>query len=128
MFRSQADIRNKIHLIISICIVIPAALVYGFYPELVYPDSVIGINLQNSLKAVMVFYLGFAWLWVLGILSPKYLKPALISNTVFMLGLGFGRAISFATDGLPALFFTIGTVGEFILGFYGLSLLYNEKK
>lgn len=128
MFKTKTEIRMKIHLLISVLIVIPAALVYGFYPELVFPDSLMGINLQNSLKAVMTLYLAFGYLWLLGIMSPKYLKAALISNVVFMLGLGFGRLISFATDGLPSFYFTLGTAGELILGFYGLSVLYNEKK
>ena len=128
MFHSKTEIRRKIHLLISVLIVIPAALVYGFYPEVVFPDAVLGINLQNSLKALMALYLGFAYLWIMGMLSPKYLRAALLSHVVFMLGLGFGRLISFATDGFPSLFFTLGTAGEFILGVYGLSVLYNEKK
>ena len=128
MLKTKHDIRLKIHLIISVLIVIPVALVYGFFPEILYQDSVSGVRFQHSFKSIMAVYLGFAYLSLMGVFSSKYLKPALLSQVVFMLGLGFGRLISFSIDGLPSLFFTLGTFGELILGFYGLSVLYNEKK
>ena len=34
MLKTKQDIINKIHLIISVCIVVPVAFVYGFKPEL----------------------------------------------------------------------------------------------
>ena len=116
------------HLIISVAIVIPVAFVYGFFPEILYGIAVTNVDEQNTLKSLMGVYLGFSYLWVLGIFKPAYLKVALVSNMVFMLGLGFGRCTSLILDGLPSRLFTLGIVGEFILGFYGLSLLYNEKK
>jgi len=128
MLKTKADIRSKIHLIISVSVVIPVAFVYSFYPELLFQSPVTEINQHNALKALMGVYLGFSVLWLIGISHPKYLKTALISNVVFMLGLGMGRLLSICVDGLPSPLFTLGTAGELILGFYGLSVLYNEKK
>jgi hypothetical protein len=126
MLKTKQDFINKIHLIISVAVVIPVAFVYGFLPEILYRIPVTTIDEQNALKALMGVYLGFSYLWILGIFKSAYLKVALISNVVFMLGLGFGRCTSLILDGLPSPLFTVGTAGELILGFYGLSLLYNE--
>lgn len=126
MLKTKQDFINKIHLIISVAVVIPVAFVYGFLPEILYRIPVTTIDEQNALKALMGVYLGFSYLWILGIFKQAYLKVALISNVVFMLGLGFGRCTSLILDGLPSPLFTAGTAGELILGFYGLSLLYNE--
>lgn len=75
----------------------------------------------------MGFYLGCAALWVVGVFKQQYLKTALISNVVFMLGLGFGRILSYFLDGIPTIGFLIGTIGEFCLGFYGLWVLTHKK-
>ena len=128
MLKTKQDFTNKIHLIISVAVVIPVAFAYGFFPEILYRISVTAIDKLNTLKSLMGVYLGFSSLWLIGIFKPAYLKVALISNVVFMLGLGFGRCASLILDGLPSPLFTMGTAGELILGFYGLSLLYNEKK
>ncbi|GAA4280263.1 DUF4345 domain-containing protein [Gaetbulibacter aestuarii] len=128
MLKTKDDIRTKIHLLISVFVVIPVALVYGFYPEVLFQVPVTEINQLNSLKALMGVYLGFSYLWLSGVFSPRFLKAALMSNVVFMLGLGSGRLISLILDGFPSPLFTVGTAGELILGFYGLSVLYNEKK
>lgn len=128
MRKNKAVIKSKIHLIISVCVVIPVAFVYGFYPQLLFQSPVTEINQQNVLKALMGLYLGFSVLWLMGILNPNYLKPALISNLVFMLGLGMGRLLSVCVDGIPSTLFILGTAGELVLGFYGLSVLYNDKK
>lgn len=128
MLKSKEDIRTKIHLLISVFVVIPVSLVYGFFPEVLFEIPVTEINELNSLKALMGVYLGFSYLWLLGVFRPRFLKAALISNVVFMLGLGSGRLLSLFLDGFPSPLFTVGTAGELILGFYGLSVLYNEKK
>lgn len=128
MLKTKQDFTNKIHLIISVAVVIPVAFAYGFFPEILYRIPVTAIDKLNTLKSLMGVYLGFSSLWLIGIFKPAYLKVALISNVVFMLGLGFGRCVSLILDGLPSPLFTMGTAGELILGFYGLSLLYSEKK
>jgi hypothetical protein len=63
----------------------------------------------------------------LGIFKVNYLKLALFSNMVFMLGLGIGRTFSFVYDGLPVTNFILGAIGELILGFYGLWVLTRKK-
>lgn len=114
---------TKIHLIISVIIVIPAAVIYGFIPDLFFDISVITNDEQSVFKAILGLYLGFSALWILGILKPSFLKSALISNTIFMLGLGLGRCLSMVFDDLPGTFFLYGTAGELLLGFYGLWVL-----
>lgn len=113
-------------MIVSVIIVIPAAFIYGFnvgeFLEL-NPNS---IDEKNFSKAVMGLYLGFSILWILGILKLDYLKSALLSNTVFMLALAFGRILSSITDGLPSEVYILGTLGELILGCYGFWVL-NSK-
>jgi hypothetical protein len=65
-------------------------------------------------------------LWLLGIFRASYLKLALLSNLVFMLGLGSGRLLSLFMDGSPTLGYQFGTFAELFLGFYGLWVL-NSK-
>jgi fatty-acid desaturase len=84
------------------------------------------VDEHNFYKAVMGLYLGFSTVWVLGVFKANYLKIALITNIVFMLGLGFGRLLSIALDGIPTFGYLFGTVAELFLGFYGLWVL-NSK-
>ncbi|WP_248724533.1 DUF4345 domain-containing protein [Seonamhaeicola sp. ML3] len=123
MVLKKSDILNKIHLIISIVIVIPVALLYGFNPSENFNIQLQTIDELNAFKAIMGLYLGFAVLWILGVCNTKFLKIALMSNMVFMLGLGFGRLISLVLDGTPTLVYIFGTAGEFVLGFYGFWVL-----
>lgn len=123
MLKTKQDITIKIHLIISVCIAIPVAFVYGFNPSSefeIYPET---WDELNAFKAIMGLYLSFASLWVLGIIKPKFLTTALITNMIFMFGLGFGRVISFLLDGSPTFGFLFGMYAELFLGFYGLWVL-----
>ncbi|MDY2586206.1 DUF4345 domain-containing protein [Winogradskyella aquimaris] len=117
---------TKINLVISVIVVIPAALIYGF-------DLTDFLNLNPSTldeksfyKAIMGIYLTFSLLWIWGVFKSQLLATALISNMVFMLGLGLGRAISIVLDGPPSMIYLVGTVGELVLGLYGLWIL-NSK-
>ncbi|MGB3607027.1 MAG: DUF4345 domain-containing protein [Psychroserpens sp.] len=125
--KTKQDIINKIHLIISACIVIPVAFVYGFKPGLSFDMFLETIDEHNFYKAIMGLYLGFSTLWILGIFKSNYLKTALITNMIFMLGLGFGRLISIAFDGIPTSGYIIGTVAELFLGCYGFWVLKKQK-
>jgi len=127
MLKTKLDIINKIHLIISVCIVIPVAFVYGFKPELSFDMFLETIDEHNFYKAIMGLYLGFSTLWILGIFKSNYLKIGLITNIVFMLGLGFGRVISIIMDGMPTSGYVFGTIAELFLGCYGLWVLNNLK-
>ncbi|TMM29946.1 DUF4345 domain-containing protein [Polaribacter aestuariivivens] len=127
MFKTKQDFIHKIHLIISVCIVIPVSFVYGFNPSSQFDIQLQTVDEHNFFKAIMGLYLGFSALWVLGIFKNKYLKIALITNLIFMLGLGFGRVISFFLDGTPTFGYQFGTFAEMFLGFYGFWVLRNLK-
>lgn len=123
MLKTKNDIVNKIHLIISVCIVIPVAFVYGFKPELSFDMFLETVDEHNFYKAIMGLYLGFSTLWILGIFKSNYLKTAIITNIIFVLGLGFGRVLSILIDGIPTSGYIFGTIAELFLGFYGLWVL-----
>ena len=127
MLKTKQDIIKKIHLIISVCIVVPVAFVYGFKPELSFDMFLETVDEQNFHKAIMGLYLGFSALWILGVFKSSYLKSALNTNMIFMLGLGFGRVISIVSDGIPTFGYVFGTVAELFLGIYGLWVLKNDN-
>lgn len=113
----------KIHLLISVLIVVPVAFVYGFIPESQFDIHLNSVDEFNQFKAVMGLYLGFSILWILGILKSKYLKIALISNMIFMLGLGLGRMLSILLDGIPTFGYQFGIIAELLVGSYGFWVL-----
>ncbi|MFD2917114.1 DUF4345 domain-containing protein [Psychroserpens luteus] len=123
MLKTKQDIINKIHLIISVCIVVPVAFVYGFKPELSFDMFLETVDEHNFYKAIMGLYLGFSTLWILGVFKSNFLKPAILTNIIFMLGLGFGRVLSILIDGTPTSGYIFGTIAELFLGFYGLWIL-----
>ena len=125
MLKTKQDIINKIHLLISVSIVVPTAIIYGFKPELSFDMFLETVDEHNFYKAVMGLYLVFSALWLLGIFKANYLKIAVITNMIFMLGLGFGRLLSFVIDGIPTFGYQFGTLAELFLGFYGLWVLHN---
>ena len=114
---------TKVHLVISVLVVIPVAFLYGFNPRLKFDIHLDTVDELNAFKAIMGLYLGFSILWLLGVFKRSYLKLALVSNMIFMLGLGFGRLLSLALDGTPTFAYVFGTVGELVLGFYGFWVL-----
>ncbi|NQY00623.1 MAG: DUF4345 domain-containing protein [Flavobacteriaceae bacterium] len=127
MSNVTSEIVSKIHLVISEVVVIPVAVVYGFDLESSLNMTPETTDDFNFLKAVMGIYLGFSILWILGIFKNNYLKMALVSNVIFMLGLGFGRLASVIFDGLPLIGFLAGTVGELLLGWYGVWVLSRKS-
>jgi len=127
MLKSKQDIITKIHLIISVFIVVPVAFVYGFNPSSKFDIHLNTIDEHNFFKAIMGLYLGFSVLWILGVFRANYLKPAIVTNLIFMLGLGLGRVLSWFMDGTPTFVYQFGTVAELFLGFYGLWILKNYR-
>ncbi|AUC83013.1 DUF4345 domain-containing protein [Lacinutrix sp. Bg11-31] len=123
MIKTKTDFINKIHLIISVSIVVPTAIIYGFKPELSFDMFLETIDEHNFYKAVMGLYLGFSALWVFGLFKASYLKTAIVTNIIFMLGLGFGRVVSILADGIPTFGYVFGVIAELFLGFYGLWVL-----
>ena len=91
---SNKSIITKIHLVISVFIVVPVSIVYGFNPSFKFDIHLNTIDEHNFFKAIMGLYLGFSALWILGVFKVNYLKLALVTNVIFMLGLGFGRVLS----------------------------------
>ena len=94
--------------------------VYGFNPSSEFDIQLNTIDEHNFFKAIMGVYLGFSVLWIIGVFKAKYLRLALITNSIFMLGLGFGRLYSLTVDGIPTFGYKFGTFAELFLGFYGL--------
>lgn len=127
MIKDTLDLTTKIHLIISVFAVVPVSFFYGINPASLLDVDVNTIDEHNLFKAIMGLYLGFSILWVLGIFKAGYLKAALISNLIFMLGLGFGRVIGALIDGIPSFGYVFATIAELILGFYGLWVLKNTS-
>jgi hypothetical protein len=119
---------KNIHLLLSVSIVIPIALIYGFLPNYLFDIQIKSIDEANVFKAIMGLYLAFASFWIIGIIKPNYWKAATISNILFMFGLAFGRIISLMYDGTPSLLFIYGTIGELVLAIYGFLQLRNTKK
>lgn len=117
------NLKNKIHLIISVFIVIPVAFIYGFQPDFKFDIHINTIDEHNLFKGIMGMYLGFSALWILGIFKEHYWKIATITNTIFMLGMGFGRIISIFLDGIPTGDYIYGTIAEILLGIYGVWIL-----
>lgn len=123
---TSTTIITKIHLLISVIIVVPASLIYGFDLGdflILEPNS---IDEHNFYKAIAGLYMGFSSLWFIAIFKNGYLKTALISNCIFMIGLCAGRLMSMVLDGTPSNAYIFGTIGEGVLGFYGLWIL-NSK-
>lgn len=129
MLKTKQHFILKIHLIISVLIVVPVSFVYGFNPDSQFDIHLNTVDEQNQFKAIMGLYLGFSFLWIMGVLKAKWLKIALVINMIFMLGLGFGRLLSWYVDGTPTLGYQLGAFAELLLGFYGIWALkyYKEK-
>ena len=125
---TKTDIITKIHVILSVCIVVPVAFVYGFNPSSQFDIHLNTIDEHNFFKAIMGLYLGFSTLWILALFKTSYLKLALVTNMIFMLGLGFGRVLSILLDGTPTFGYLFGTFAELLLGFYGLWVLTSHKR
>lgn len=128
MLHTKQDFINKIHLIISVLIVVPVSFVYGFKPDSQFDIHLNTIDEHNFFKAIMGLYLGFSLLWILGLFKAGFLKLALVTNCIFMLGLGFGRLLSFILDGQPTFGYLFGTFAELFLGLYGVWVLKRHSK
>ncbi len=118
---------KNLHLIISLLIVVPTAIVYGS-PSILSGRLDIQVNtidLSNMLKAIMCLYIGNSIVWILGIWKTKYWKSATQLNILFMLSLAIGRGISMFMDGLPTEGYIFGIIAEFILGLFSI---YQLKK
>ena len=98
--------------------VLPAALGYGLNPKeflpALYGIEVADNNLSNIFRAIMGLYIGCVLLWVFGAFNKSLTVPALWCMFVFMLGIGFGRALSLIIDGMPDIIFVFFMIFEFV--------------
>ena len=118
---------KNVHLLVSLSIVIPTAIIYGS-PSLLPEQLDIQVNtidLSNMLKAMMCLYLGISIVWILGVWKAKYWTRATQLNILFMLTLAAGRALSMVTDGLPTGGYIFGVIAELVLGLFSI---YQLKK
>lgn len=121
---------KNLHLLISISIVIPTAVIYGS-PSLLPRQLDIQVNtidLSNMLKAMMCLYLGISIVWILGIWKAKYWARATQLNILFMLTLATGRLLSMLMDGLPTGGYIFGIMAELVLGFFSIFQLKKYSK
>jgi hypothetical protein len=106
---------------------VPIALGYGMAPSLtlekLFAISVEGTNLTHIFRAVMGLYLGMVVIWVLGAFRRSLTRPAMICCAVFMLGLAFGRVLSFLVDGQPHWLLVVYALLEVFFGILALALL-----
>ena len=125
-------ILKNLHLLLSLSIVVPTAIIYGspsILPE--YLDIQVNtVDFSNMLKAIMCLYLGISIIWILGIWKNKYWKTATQLNILFMLSLAIGRMISILMDGFPTGGYIFGIIAEFVLGSYSIFQLkkYSQKE
>lgn len=115
---------RNLHLTVSILIIVPVALAYGLYPQMILPllfdFNVDAINLANIFRAMMGLYLGMSLIWIMGILKSRFWITATITNIAFMGGLALGRLVSLAIDGVPGIYFLIGLIVELSLAIWGV--------
>ncbi len=121
---------KNLHLIISLSIVVPTAIIYGSPSVLpVFLDIQVNtIDLSNMLKAIMGLYLGISLVWVLGIWKTEYWKSATQLNILFMLSLATGRALSMFADGSPTGGYIFGIIAEFVIGLFSIYQLKKYSK
>ena len=119
---------RNIHLIISLIIVVPIAIIYGFFPDSIFEIHPTTIDEHDVFKAIMGMYLAFSLFWIWGIFHSKYWKSATISNMLFMFGLAFGRVLSLFFDGIPSPLFSLGTIGEMVLGAFAFYQLQTHSE
>ncbi len=115
------------HLLISLLIVVPTAIIYGS-PSILSDRLDIQVNtidLANMLKAIMCLYLGNSFVWILGIWKTEYWKIATQLNILFMISMVIGRTLSMLVDGIPTGGYIFGIMAEFIIGLYSI---YQLKK
>ena len=119
------DFAKNVSLIISVFIVIPVGIIYGFSPNFLFDVHLDTTDEYNVFKAITGIYLAFSVVWILGILRAKYWQIAIVSNFIFMFGLAFGRIISVFCDGIPSALFVVGIFGELVLGLHSLRIWKN---
>ncbi|MCL9775872.1 DUF4345 domain-containing protein [Vibrio methylphosphonaticus] len=118
-------------LLLAVLGLIPIALMYGLVPSVTLPFlfdiDASPTNVSHIFRAVMGLYLALAVYWLMGAFGTQQMaRSALQSLIVFMWGLGLGRAISMAIDGIPngiLIFYLLLEIG---FGVVGIMLIKND--
>lgn len=110
-------------------IVFAAGLSYGFFPDEFLELQPNSADEHNFHKAITGLYFGCAFLWILDLKKKSLFKTALLSHIFFMTPMGICRLISIVMDGLPSTLYVFGTIGELVLGLYGIYIfiIYCKK-
>ncbi|GEM81513.1 DUF4345 domain-containing protein [Vibrio superstes] len=124
--------KHKIFLLLATAGLIPIALSYGLAPKVSLPFlfdlNVDSIEVTHIFRAVMGLYLATAAYWVMGALSEKHTRGALINLIIFMFGLASGRILSIVVDGNPNGVLWLYLLLEFGFGVFGLMLLKDKTE
>lgn len=115
-------ISKNLHLLVSLAIVVPTAIIYGS-PSILSEHLDIQVNtkdLANMLKAIMCLYLGVSAVWILGVWKSEYWKNAKKLNILFMLSLGAGRILSMIMEGMPTGGYIFGLIAELTIGLFSI--------
>ena len=98
---------SRFYLLFSAAGLLPIALSYGIDPNRILPlfleiDPISG-DLLHIFRAIMGLYLATIVLWLLGaIRGGPLMRPAVVSEIIFMSGLAVGRFLSLLLDGWPS--------------------------
>lgn len=115
---------KNLHLLISVCIIVPIAIAYGLMPGGILKDIFTfqswTPDLANVFRATMGLYIAMSIFWIIGIIRSRFWLAATLSNILFMSGLAFGRMISIVIDGIPSNIFLFGLILEIILAAWGI--------
>lgn len=119
----MSKLPKNTHLILSACIVLTMAFVYGANPSVilleVFGFEVQDLELKNIFRAIMGIYLAIGGYWVFGIMKPNHWRPATLVNVLFMGGLAFGRLVSTVIDGWSPQY-GAGMIAEAVLMGWGI--------
>ncbi|HHF3410070.1 TPA: DUF4345 domain-containing protein [Vibrio alginolyticus] len=118
-------------LLISSLGLTPIAFSYGVNPELslnyLFGLEINNVNGNHIFRAVMCLYLFNLSFWLLGVFNKSYRQIALITLSIFMLGLAVGRLLSFFLDGQPHWLLILYFILEFSIGISALYLIKQNQ-
>ncbi len=123
---------EKIFLISTAIGLIPIALSYGLVPEIslryLYEMTVEDTNSKHIFRAITGLYFAMIGTWFMGAFQEKCRLIALYIMVIFMLGLAFGRIISFAVDGIPDGLLVFYFFAEIISGALAINFIHKRNK
>ena len=116
---------SRFWLIFSAAGPLPISLSYGIATNLILPNLLdinpLDGNLVHVFRAIIGLCLATIVLWLLGaIRCGALMRPALISDIVFMSGLAAGWLLSLPVDGWPSPMLTVYIVAELVFAAWGV--------